>query len=343
MARLPARLLVDLPNWLGDLVHALPALSVLMRANRDGETTLLLPEAHLPLGRALGVETLARPARAGWTWARRTLRTSFDVALTARHSTRAKLLLAGTRAARRLASAGRGAVCLGLTAFPVHRGRHQRHDLDGALALLGLPPVGEEPVRLPLDPARRRAGEVDLAVLTGGRRAAILCPGARHLPGKRYPAERFAAVGRMLGRAGWAVLVAGGPGEEELLVGVAAGCGGGVVPTGWGLDRVAGLLAAGDVVVGNDSGLTHLAAAVGCPAVVLHGPTDPARTGATGRVGTLVEAGTGGLGAMCPARVASAARVVAAGEGLHVSWRGSMIPAGGGPLAQLAEQGTLNP
>lgn len=38
------------------------------------------------------------------------------------------------------------------------------------------------------------------------------------------------------------------------------------------------MLAACDAAVGNDSGLTHLAAAVGCPTVALFGPTDPART-----------------------------------------------------------------
>lgn len=343
MGRLPARLLVDLPNWLGDLVHALPALRAMVRANREGDTTLVLPEAHLPLGHAFGVRMVARPPGAGWTWARRTIGASFDVALTARHSTRAKLLLAATTSARRLASAGRGAGWFGLETFPVCRSRHQRHDLDGALALLGLPPVEDEAGHLPLSAACRRAGKQALGELTAGQGGAVLCPGARHLPAKRYPAERFAAVGQALRRAGWAVLVAGGPGEERLLDSVAARCGGTAVPTGWGLDLIAGLLAASDVAVGNDSGLTHLAAAVGCPTVVLHGPTDPARTGAAGRIRTLVEAGPGGLAAMCPQRVAWAAQMAVAGEGLHVSRPQAMIPFGGGPLAQLAEQGTLNP
>lgn len=340
---MPARLLVDLPNWLGDLVHALPALQALLRANRDGDTTLLLPEAHLPCSRALGVRAVARPPGAGWTWARRTIDGPFDVALTARHSTRAKLLLAGTASTRRLASAGRGAGWFGLQTFPVCRSRHQRHDLDGALALLGLPPVGDEAGHLPLSAACRRAGKQDLGELAAGQGGAVLCPGTRHLPAKRYPTERFAAVGQALRRAGWAVLVVGGPGEERLLDTVAAGCGGSVVPAGWGLDRIAGLLSASDVAVGNDSGLTHLAAAVGCPTVALFGPTDPARTGVGGAARMLVEAGAEGLAAMCPQRVAWAAQMAVAGEGLHVSRPQAMIPFGGGPLAQLAEQGTLNP
>lgn len=336
-------MLVDLPNWLGDLVHALPALQALVRANRGGETTALLPEAYVPLGRMMGVGTMARPFGAGWGWARRALHPPFDVALTARHSMRAKLLLAGTPASRRLASAGRGAAWLGLRTFPVDRSRHQRHDLDGALALLGLPPVGEKPVELALGMARRREGERDLEALAAGSKRAVLCPGVRNRPEKRYPAHRFVEVGLALRTAGWGVLVAGGPGEGELLAAVAAGCGGRVVPTGWQLDRLAGVLAACNVAVGNDSGLAHLAAAVGCPTVVLHGPTDPARTGAAGTVWTLVETAPEGLAAMCPQRVAWTAQMAAAGEDLRVSRREAMIRFGGGPLAQLAEQGTLNP
>ncbi len=315
----------------------------MLRANRGGETTLVLPSAHLPLAGALAVQVVARPPGAGWSWARRALRGRFDVALTARHSTRAKTLLAGVRAPLRLASAGRGAFCLGLRTFAVCRRRHQRHDLDEALAHLGLPPVGDAPVQLSLAPACRLRGRRDVADLAGGRGAAILCPGVRHRPAKRYPAERFVAVGRALRGAGWAVLVAGGPGEEPLLAAVAAGCGGVVVPAGWALDRIAGVLGASEVAVGNDSGLTHLAAAVGCPTVVLHGPTDPLRTGAAGRVRTLVAPEPGGLAALCPHRVAWVARAAAAGEGLHVPREDAMIPFGGGPLAQLAEQGTLNP
>lgn len=324
-------------------MHALPALLRVLEANRHGETTLLLPGAHLPLVAALGGRSVARPAGAGWCWARHALRGEYDVALTARHSTRAKLLLAGARSRLRLASAGRGTAWLGLHRFGVRRSLHQRHDLDAALETLGLPPVGDEPALLPLAPTVRSAGAGHRRQLAGRSRVAVLCPGSRHHTGKRYPAGRFAEVGTVLARAGWTLLVAGGPGEEELLGVVAEGCGGRVVPSGLELDRLAALIAACDATVGNDSGLTHLAAVVGCPTVALHGPTDPRRTGASGRVCTLVEPGPRGLAGLCPHRVAWAAQVVAAGEGLHVGRAEAMIPFGGGPLAQLAEQGTLNP
>jgi hypothetical protein len=43
----------------------------------------------------------------------------------------------------------------------------------------------------------------------------------------------------------------------------------------WPRVKIAGLLSLAGVMVGNDSGPTHLAAAVGCPTVAVFGPTDP--------------------------------------------------------------------
>ena len=171
----------------------------------------------------------------------------------------------------------------------------------------------------------------------------MLLPGASHQLAKRYPPERFGEVGATLRAAGWRVLVVGGPGEESLLGLVAATCGAMVVPTSWSLDRLAGLLACCQAAVGNDSGLTHLAAVVGCPTVMLFGPTDPRRTGAVGGARVLREAGIAGLAGLCP----TAGGVGGAGGGRRAractrSGNEAMISVGSGPLAQLAEQGTLN-
>lgn len=342
MNSLPGRLLIDLPNWLGDFVHALPAVQALLAANRHGETTLLVPSSHARLAGALGAQVLARPAGAGWHWSRHLPGPGFDVALTARHSVRAKLLLVGVDASRKLASRGRGTAWLGLTPFVVNRRRHQRHDLDEALEGLGVPAVQEGPTALPVSPPVCRWGQRARHVLVGSERAAVLLPGASHQPAKRYPPERFGEVGATLIAAGWRVLVAGGPGEESLLALVAATCGAAVVPTSWSLDRLAGLLACCQAAVGNDSGLTHLAAVVGCPTVMLFGPTDPRRTGAVGGARVLRETGVAGLGRLCPQRVAWAVQALEGWQGLHVSPNDAMISVGSGPLAQLAEQETLN-
>jgi lipopolysaccharide heptosyltransferase II len=353
MGVLPARILIDLPNWLGDVVHALPAVAALSAANGRGETSALLPAAYASLARLLGIEAIARPARAGYGWARRELRGRFDVVVTARHSTRAKLLLAGSGARVRLASRGRGAAALGLGTFPVVRGRHQRHDLDGALARLGLPPEGAAPFRLPLPDHLRRQGARQRALLGGGPGLVAVLPATRGLQAKRYPTRHFVAVARALADSGVTPVVVVGPGEEALAASLVAGAGARVAPTAWALDEIAGLLAACDAAIGNDSGLTHVAAAVGCPTVALFGPTAAARTAPVGGaliVRAPVAAGGGRLDRLDPAEVVRALYAVRAGgwgggdpRGLRLRPGDCMISGAGGPLAQLAEQGTLNP
>jgi len=278
---LPARVLVDLPNWLGDLVHALPALARLHQGNRGGETWALLPAAHAPLARLLGGHVIERLPGAGFRFGR-TLRGRFDAVLTARHSTRAKLLVTGTGAPLRLASRGRGAAALGLATFPVTRSRHQRHDLDAALHALGVAAVGDEPFLLPLPSSLAALGHRQRWLLADGCPAVAILPATRGANGKRYPMGGFAWVAAALAAAGVTPVVIVGPGEEAMAASLARSAGARVAPTAWPLAETAALLAACDAAVGNDSGLTHLAAVVGCPTVALFGPTEPARTAPVG-------------------------------------------------------------
>jgi len=305
MSAFPARLLLDLPNWLGDFIHALPPLTRLCAANAGGETWVTLPAAHAPLAQLAGALTIARPPKASYRWARHALRGRFDVALTLRHSTRAKLLLAGAGAGLSLASRGRGAVALGQATFLVTRSSHQRHDFDGALQRLGVPPAGDGAFVLELPASWVRGGWRQRTLLAERRPLVALLPGSRGIE-KRYPSGRYAAVAQELSALDVASVVIVGPGEEALASGIATGTGARVAPTNWALSATAALLAACDAAVGNDSGLTHLAALVGCPTVALFGPTDPARTAPVG-IAVALEGGPpgprGSLQAIEPRRI----------------------------------------
>ena len=126
---------------------------------------------------------------------------------------------------------------------------------------------------------------------------------------KRWPAERFVELAARLGRP---VVWLLGPAESEEGRLRAMGRGIGVVAEGLPLPTLAGLLASCQVYVGNDSGVSHLAAAVGAPTVALFGPTDPAVWAPRGpRVEILGGPGEGGWGAVTVDRVAAAARELA--------------------------------
>jgi hypothetical protein len=78
---------------------------------------------------------------------------------------------------------------------------------------------------------------------------------------KNWPLENFQELARLLGGVEWTC----GP-EEELDAARRFG----------GLDELARWIAGARLYIGNDSGITHLAAAVGTPVLALFGPTDPA-------------------------------------------------------------------
>ncbi|MGY1698633.1 glycosyltransferase family 9 protein [Geodermatophilus sp. SYSU D00766] len=136
-----------------------------------------------------------------------------------------------------------------------------------------------EGLGVPADP-----DALDLAVpavpppVTG---AALLHPGAA-FPGRRWPAERFAAVARWLADAGHDVRVTGGPAERDLAQAVARGAGlpdDAVLAGTTSTLELAATVAAARVVVSGDTGVAHLATAYRRPSVVLFGPVSPALWG----------------------------------------------------------------
>jgi heptosyltransferase II len=98
---------------------------------------------------------------------------------------------------------------------------------------------------------------------------------------KRWPAERFAALcDRLAGECGAHVLLFGGPEEEELKNSVKALAAQGAHCTlvSESLKRSAALIKRCRLMVSNDSGLMHVAAAVGVPTLGIFGPTNHTRT-----------------------------------------------------------------
>jgi len=170
--------------------------------------------------------------------------------------------------------------------------RLQRHEVRRQLDLVAT--VGahapDDGLRLRIpDAARAHAGDVlDALGLDAGDPWAVIHPGAT-APSRRYPAERFADVARLLVDAGVGVLFTGGAAEAAVVDGIRAAA---RVPTAslagrLGLAELAATIARAPVVIANNSGPAHIAAAVGTPVVDLYALTNPQHTPWTSRARVL--------------------------------------------------------
>jgi ADP-heptose:LPS heptosyltransferase len=109
-----------------------------------------------------------------------------------------------------------------------------------------------------------------------GRPYVVLHPGSV-LETKRWSPARFGETGHKLAARGLTVVVTAGPGEESYVSHVAKHIDGTVILLGLSIPELAELIRGAKLYVGNDSGPTHLAAAVGTPVVAVWGSSDSRR------------------------------------------------------------------
>jgi hypothetical protein len=173
-----------------------------------------------------------------------------------------------------LAALGRPTV-VARAAPPSGSGRHASRHLVETLAPLGPLPSVLPSARLGVAGAGRAGAGAWLAARgIGPGEAVVLQPGAGSIA-KVWPG--FAALARRLRDAAFPLVALAGPADGSVVEALLAT--GAVaedrLARDWPLPEVAALLSLARGAVGNDSGPTHLAAAVGCPTVAIFGPTDP--------------------------------------------------------------------
>ena len=150
-------------------------------------------------------------------------------------------------------------------------------DQMGALALpkIAKPPTQWPAPKLIVPVHEIAAWRASRGLVPDGRPVVVLAPGAVGA-GKAWPAAHYAALARSLAKDGASTWVVGGPNEAAIASQIAE-AGGERVHDLTGQDlRIAILALAGcDTAVTNDSGLMHVAAAIGTPTVAIFGPTSP--------------------------------------------------------------------
>ncbi len=274
------------PNWLGDAIMSLPALSALLAATPDHSWTVLARPHVAPVYSLaqlnVRVVPLPPPRRL------RLPRVKAQEVVVLPNSFHAALLALRLGAHRRIGYARNCRSWLlhpaiappAPGALPGHESFYYLELLRLAGLISALP--ADEPARLrvPLHP--------DATRVESWRRELAPAPvialhaGATNHPAKRWPPQRFAELAGALARRSASVVLIGGPAERELARQLRM-----LAPhpeqvknlTGeTSLQDLAALLAAADLLVANDSGPMHVAGAVGTPVVALFGPTDEKAT-----------------------------------------------------------------
>ena len=159
-------------------------------------------------------------------------------------------------------------------------GERRLERMIDCFATLALPKGAVLPTTYPLPEIVVPAAEQDdwLArngLRKTGRPVVAMAPGAVG-PGKAWPVQNYADLAKDLTEQGADVWVLGGPAEQTIAIQIAATGGASVANlTGNDLRNAIVALAAADLAVTNDSGLMHISAAIGTPAVAIFGPTSP--------------------------------------------------------------------
>lgn len=290
----PTRIALFRALQLGDLLCAVPALRALRRAYPHAHVSLIgLPGAAdfarrfshyidelIPFPGAVGLpEQPVRGAELPGFFARcRACR--FDLALQMHGSgqiVNALLMLLGAqRRCGFIPTQAEQAEWPDFVCWP-----EQGHEIERLLAItdhLGLPRCGTE-LELPIADTERAAWQQLAASLAlDGRRLILVHPGAR-LPSRRWPAHRFAALADRLHRDGWQIALTGAPDERTLAAQVAVSMQHTAIDLAGRttLGMLAAALSECRLLVSNDTGVSHVAAAVQARSVIVASGSDVQR------------------------------------------------------------------
>jgi heptosyltransferase-2 len=298
------KILIVAPNWIGDALLAQPLFARLLQKHPGASVDALAPPWTAPVLRRMPeiAEVIDAPFAHGelklgarWNLGRTLRARAYDQAIVLPNTLKSALIpfFAGIP------------VRTGFVGELRHGVLNRLHRLDEkALPLMAeryaqlAEAPGEPPVR-PLQQVRLRVDQANLAAalsrlgLTRAKTIVAFCPGAEYGPAKRWPARYFAELATKLAAQGRAVWLFGSDKDREIGEEIVRSSGAVAINLCGSTDLASAidLLSLAEVVVSNDSGLMHVAAAVGRPVVALYGSSSPEHTPPLARSFRIVRTG----------------------------------------------------
>lgn len=281
----PFELLIRSPNWLGDACMTFPAIRAMHAGRPDLRITVFGPEKLRGLWEAMPEvdRYIGKVGKEGPLAVAKRIRASgilFDAAILFTNSTRSTLefWLAGIPRLVGFKGSLRSKLLHQIIPEPPPGGPPEHH----AKRYMRI----SKRIGSPRDDAPFWQVGTRAQPEPGGRLKVGLCAGAEYGPAKRWPLDRFAAVADAVsekrGDVEWHLF--GAPGEsamgEELKSQITGSCVNLVGKTS--LTELIGHLKQCHLLLTNDTGTMHLAAALGVPTVSIFGSTEPSLTGPLG-------------------------------------------------------------
>lgn len=300
------RIVVRGTNWVGDAVMTVPALRTLRRVFPDAHITLVSrPGAADVFIDADFIDAVLVYERSGlasaWNQVREWRRRQFDLAILFQNAFEAAAIAFLARVPLRIGYDTDRRRALLTHAIPLPAWKNERHEsfyylrlIEELKTLCGLVRTEaiEPQFRLDISADRRRAAKELLHKHGVGVAAPLilLCPGSINSRAKRWPLQRYAALGDRLLETGATVALIGSPAEREVSTQVCEQMRNApVVLTGrTTVGEVMGIISIADLLITNDTGPAHIGSAVGTATIVIFGPTNPLTTQPLGTTSEII-------------------------------------------------------
>lgn len=275
------KLVVRAPNWVGDCVLALPFLQLLREKQPQARITVLAKRPGSEVFEGNRFVDEVRPYAGLWATARRVRAERFDAGYLLPNSFSSALLflLGGVR--RRIGYATEARGLLLTEPLPWTGEREHRSLRYARLADWDLRPEAPTPASHPARIAPNAAAQAQADALLAGIPAdrLVAVNACANAPSRRWGAQRFAALVRLLMERGAEVLLVGGPAAQDRaqVAEVLDGCRSPRVHDLSGrttLKSLAAVLAKTRLLITGDTGIMHVGAAAGAPVLALEGAAD---------------------------------------------------------------------
>jgi heptosyltransferase II len=285
------KILVVGPSWIGDTILAQPLMKLLHERHRGLQLDMLAPAWTFPVVERMPEvrRAIASPfAHGELNFAERralgrALRMeSYDQAIVLPNTLKSSFVPWFARIPRR--TGYRGEMRWGMLNDVRRLDKHALPQMPQRYAALGLERGRALPAALPQprlnSSAAKRAHALQALGLRADERIVVLCPGAEYGPAKRWPPSYFAEVARALSRTGETVLLLGSSKDAPICEDIVRLSGGSCrnLCGATTLDQAIDILAAARLAITNDSGLMHIAAALGTPLIAVYGSSTPEHT-----------------------------------------------------------------